>query len=277
LAASWVWGDELEIAGFCEIDDYCGKVLNKNFPGVPIYKDITKLDGKQFKNIDLITGGFPCQDISVAGRGAGLEDGTRSGLWFEMLRIISEVRPGYALIENVPMLTLRGGTRVIADLTQIGYDASWTIISAQDVGAWHKRKRIWIVAYPGHLCRGNNVSGDVGLCSGEQFEKAIGNASQFEITGSSQESETMAQDVPDTAQHRLQRSSKTGNNGKNRQKPGYKFSTRCNRGREYWAVEPNVGRVANGVPKRVDRLKGLGNAIVPQCSALIMNRIKELI
>ena len=155
LASTWVWGDELEIAGFCEIDEYCRKVLRKNFPGVPIYEDIKKLNGEEFNNIDLITGGFPCTDISVAGKGKGLVDEetgerTRSGLWFEMHRIIGEVRPKFALIENVPMLTLRGGTRVIADLTQIGYDAEWQIIGASDLNppAWHRRKRIWIVAYP---------------------------------------------------------------------------------------------------------------------------------
>ena len=156
LAGQWVWGDDHEIVGFCEIDKYCHKVLNKNFPGVPIYEDIQQLNGKDFNDIDLITGGFPCQDISVAGKGAGIEEGTRSGLWFEMLRIISEVRPRFALIENVPMLTIRGGTRVVADLTKIGYDAEWTIIGADDVGAWHKRKRIWIVAYPQEFSNSNS-------------------------------------------------------------------------------------------------------------------------
>jgi DNA (cytosine-5)-methyltransferase 1 len=125
------------------------------------------------------------------------------------------------------------------------------------------------------LCRGNNVSGDVGLCSGEQFKKAIGNASQFEITGSSQESETMAQDVPDTAQHRLQRSSKTGNFGEINSKTQGQRTGQADyvAGSCYWAVEPNVGRVANGVPKRVDRLKGLGNAIVPQVVYEIMKKL----
>ncbi len=155
LAAKWVWEDELDIVGFCEIDKYAQKVLKKNFPGVPIYEDITKLNGKSFKNIDLLTGGFPCQDISIAGKGAGLE-GARSGLWTEMHRIISEVRPRFALIENVPMLTIRGGTRVIADLAEIGYDCEWQIVGADDVGAWHRRKRIWIVAYPRHLCGGGD-------------------------------------------------------------------------------------------------------------------------
>jgi len=193
LAAQWVWGEELEIVGFCEIEKYCQEVLKKNFPGVPIYDDITKLNGKDFKNIDLITGGFPCQDISVAGKGAGIE-GSRSSLWFEMHRIIGEVRPSFALIENVPMLVIRGGTRVIADLAEIGYDSSWTIIGADDVGAWHRRKRIWIVAYPRYLCGRNDEPRNVGLCGGKQFDTTIGTASQFEIARSSEESEV----VPDT-------------------------------------------------------------------------------
>ena len=143
LAARWAG---FETIGFCEIDKYCRKVLKKNFPGVPIYEDVTKLNGSQFKDIFLITGGFPCQDISIAGKGAGI-DGERSGLWSELFRIIGEVRPKYALIENVPALTFRGGTRVIGDLTEIGYDCEWQIVGADDVGAPHRRKRIWIVAY----------------------------------------------------------------------------------------------------------------------------------
>ena len=118
LAARWAG---IETVGFCEIDKYAQKVLQKNFPGVPIYEDVNKLNGSEFKDIYLLTGGFPCQDISIAGKGAGIE-GERSGLWSELFRIIGEVRPKYALIENVPALTFRGGTRVIGDLTEIGYD-----------------------------------------------------------------------------------------------------------------------------------------------------------
>ena len=264
LAASWVWGDELEIAGFCEIDEYCGKVLNKNFPGVPIYKDIQELDGTQFKNIDLLTGGFPCQDISVAGRGAGLEDGTRSGLWSEMLRVISEVRPGYALVENVPMLTLRGGTRVIADLTQIGYDASWTIISAQDLGALHKRARIWIVAYPSS--KGQREPYDY---------KELPGRVQLQSGDGSGEVETADTGMayPDTNRKRSQRmESESQKSQRSDKQTGLQGGT-GNGG--WWDVEPDVGRVAHGIPKRVDRLRGLGNAIVPQCAALIMERIKN--
>ena len=143
LAARWAG---LQTIQFVEIDPYCQRVLKKNFPDVPIHDDVKTLDGTQFKDIFLITGGFPCQDISIAGKGAGI-DGERSGLWTELFRIISEVRPRFALVENVPALTFRGGTRVIGDLTEIGYDCEWQIVGADDVGAPHRRKRIWIVAY----------------------------------------------------------------------------------------------------------------------------------
>ena len=256
LAASWVWGNELDLAGFCEQDVYCGKVLKKNFPDVPIYPDIKELRGEWFQDIDLITGGFPCQDISVAGKGAGI-DGDRSGLWSELCRIISEVRPRYALIENVPMLIHRGLERVLCDLAEIGYDAEWQVIGADNVGARHKRKRIWIVAYPGHLRGRHDECGDVGLRSGKQAETAIGNASQFEVAGPGKEPKTMAY-----TQHAGRHD--TGTVPHTDERIG-----------NIWTVEPDVGRVANGVPKRVDRLRGLGNAIVPQIAVLIMQMIKD--
>jgi len=297
LAASWVWGEELDLAGFCEQDAYCGKVLKKNFPDVPIYPDIKELRGEWFQDIDLITGGFPCQDISVAGKGAGI-DGDRSGLWSELCRIISEVRPRYALIENVPMLIHRGLERVLLDLTEIGYDAEWQVIGADDVGARHKRKRIWIVAYPGHLRGRHDECGNVGLRSGKQAETAIGNASQFEVAGPGKEPEAVAH--ADDAGSGASADGTDGNGsqenqGRHRQpfsesgRHGETMAYTQHAGRhdtgtvphtderigDIWTVEPDVGRVANGVPKRVDRLRGLGNAIVPQVAALIMQMIKD--
>ena len=269
LAASWVWGDDLDLQGFCEIDSYCQKVLKKNFPDVPIYSDITELQPEWFDDIDLLTGGFPCQDISAAGKGEGIE-GERSGLWFEMLRLISGIRPRYALIENVPMLLHRGLGRVICDLASIGYDAEWQIISAADLGAPHLRKRIWIVAYPGHLRRRHHVGGDVELRGRQQAETAQRSASQPEIAGSSQESEVVAdpecQDVGQEINQWSQYIRQRCEMGEVVEPIGSRDS--------YWLTEPNVGRVADGVPHRVDRLRGLGNAIVPQCTALIMERIK---
>jgi DNA-cytosine methyltransferase len=395
LAAEWVWQEDLEIVGFCEIEPYCQKLLKQNFPGVKIYNDITKLDGKSLEGVDLITGGFPCQDISVAGKGVGIE-GKRSGLWSEMYRIISEVRPKYAIIENVPMLLHRGLERVLCDLAEGGFDAEWQIIGADDVGARHRRKRIWIVAYPRHLCRGDDVTGDVGLCSGEQSEATIGSASQPETTGSGEEHEAMAhtkdggrkqtkrkgrkgskrgssnlrgsqgegkeaerglsnptgiglhteedkqvlegkrgsellplesgslpdsehdgsygseerrstvqtgndnkkgkkQSVkskgvykskgkgdlsgsksPDTDIKGVERSARSGD-FKEKGSYSYQFTSRHYKGGDYWAAEPILGRVANGVPRRVDRLKGLGNAIVPLCVVNTMVRVKDLI
>lgn len=114
----------------------------------PIWDDVCTFDGKPWRGrVDVVSGGFPCQDISSAGKGAGI-DGERSGLWGEMARIIGEVRPKYAFIENSPMLTTRGLDRVLCDLAQMGFDVSWGVVSAADVGAKHKRERIWVVAHP---------------------------------------------------------------------------------------------------------------------------------
>ena len=270
LAASWVWGDELDIVGFCEIDTYCHKVLNKNFPGVPIYKDITTLDGNQFKNIDIITGGFPCQDISIAGHGKSLinektGETTRSGLWFEMLRVISEVRPRYALIENVPMLTVRGGVRVIADLTEIGYDASWTIVSAADVGAWHNRKRIWIVAHSGceYGERNANLQQHESKIRAQSKRKAIISSGRSKATRSN----GRTKNVSDSNRKRRRGRQTDWKNAENARQ------LRRSPKHGYWHTEPELGRVANGIPNRVDRLKGLGNAIVPQCAYEIFKYI----
>jgi len=137
----------IETVWNCEIDEWCRDLLKKRFPGATQYDNVETIGKHNLKPVDIISGGFPCQDISVAGKGEGL-DGKRSGLWFEMYRIISELLPRFALIENVQLLTKRGGTRVLSDLAEIGYDAEWQIISAASVGARHLRKRLWIIAYP---------------------------------------------------------------------------------------------------------------------------------
>jgi DNA (cytosine-5)-methyltransferase 1 len=134
-----------------EIEDYPRRVLLQRqadglLPRFPIWDDIRTFDGKPWAGkVDVISGGFPCQDISAAGKGDGL-DGERSGLWREMARVICEVRPRYAFIENSPMLTIRGLDRVLCDLAQMGFDARWGVVGAADVGAVHQRDRIWIVA-----------------------------------------------------------------------------------------------------------------------------------
>jgi len=138
-----------------EIEDYPRRVLLQRqadgfLPRFPIWDDICTFEGKPWRGkVDVISGGFPCQDISAAGKGDGL-DGERSGLWTQMARVVGEVRPPFVFVENSPMLTTRGGTRVIADLTQMGYDTKWTVMGAADVGAPHQRDRMWIVGKASH-------------------------------------------------------------------------------------------------------------------------------
>lgn len=151
-----------------EIEDYPRRVLLQRqadglLPRFPIWDDVSTFDGRPWRGkVQIVTGGFPCQDISAAGKGTGL-DGERSGLWGEMARIICEVRPNYAFIENSPMLTLRGLDRVLCDLAKMGFDANWGVLGADDVGAKHKRDRIWIVAYTNDPKRRRELRGFRGL------------------------------------------------------------------------------------------------------------------
>jgi len=262
LAAEWCWGKELEIVGFVEIDPFCQKVLRKHWPDVPIYSDIK--DFHYNGAVELITGGFPCQDISIAGKGVGIE-GERSGLWSEFRRIIGEVRPRFALIENVPMLIHRGLGRVLSDLAEIGYNAEWQCISAAEVGAWHKRERIWIVAYPTDTRDRQRMRIDG---QGQETDKRW-REQPFSEFG------TGGQVVPDSKQRIEQCGGEIPNTTDTRAKRMYKRENLSDR--EQWQSEPNVGRVAHGIPNRVDRLKSLGNAIVPQVAYVIMQQIKQII
>lgn len=151
----------LERAGFevewqVEVDPFCREVLAEHFPEARRFEDVKEVGAEELGSVDVICGGFPCQDLSFAGKGAGI-DGTRSGLWSEFARIVCEIRPSYVLVENVPaLLTGRGKRwerapigRVLGDLAEVGYDAEWACLSAREFGAPHLRKRVWIVAYPG--------------------------------------------------------------------------------------------------------------------------------
>lgn len=143
LAAKWAG---METAWFSEVDPYASAVLKKHWPDVPNHGDIRNIKGADVEPIDILCGGFPCQDISVAGRGAGIE-GERSGLWKEYARLIGELRPRYVVAENVSALRSRGLITVLKDLYALGYDAEWHCIPASAVGAPHQRDRVWIIAY----------------------------------------------------------------------------------------------------------------------------------
>lgn len=145
LAAHWMgW----ETTAFVERDPECHKRLERIFPGVPIYDDVRTFNGNDYKHsVDIVCGGFPCQDISAAGKQAGIT-GERSGLWKELHRIISEIRPQYAVVENVSALLGRGMDVVLADFSEIGYDTEWRTFSACELGFPHPRERVFIIAYP---------------------------------------------------------------------------------------------------------------------------------
>lgn len=146
----------MQCAWQVEIDEFCRKVLTKHWPNVPKFNDVRECGKHNLERVDLIAGGFPCQDISYTGLGAGL-NGERSGLWFQMFRIICELRPRYVLVENVSALLNRGAGRVLADLAGVGFNAEWETLRASDFGAPHRRERVFIAAYA------NEGNGKAGL------------------------------------------------------------------------------------------------------------------
>ena len=217
-----------ETVAFCEVDEKAQRVLKKHWSHVPIYPDVSTLKGSDLGTIDVICGGFPCQDISLAGKGAGLEGG-RSGLWWEFHRLIKETSPKFVIIENVSALRSRGLDQVLRSLFEIGYDAEWHCLPASSVGAPHQRDRIWIISYPSQAVADTDHTGSQGGLSwrqGKEWKAELGYLGRCSTVD--------GQPIEN-----------------------------------FWATEPNVGRVAHGVPNRVDRLKQLGNAVVPQIPELI--------
>ncbi|MDY6960326.1 MAG: DNA cytosine methyltransferase [Pseudomonadota bacterium] len=267
----------MRTVAFCEIEPFARRVLRKHWPEVPIYEDVRQLTADALRRdgigVDLICGGFPCQDISFAGKGAGLA-GERSGLWSEFARLIGELRPEFVIVENVAALLGRGLDRVLGDLATLGFDAEWHCIPAAAVGAPHRRDRVWIIAYPRgeqHEAGGAAIRrpGAEGLQQAALADAERVRASQS-ARGECQErmgpilgSEALADAYShnrygrrsDVQVGRVGLQGEAGHNG---------HSSRAE-----WLTEPDVGRVAHGVPARVDRLRGLGNAVVPQIPELI--------
>lgn len=250
-----------ETAAFCEIDKKAQLVLRKHWPDVPIFEDVSTLKGNDVGPIDVICGGFPCQDLSTAGKGAGLA-GARSGLWYEFHRLIEEIRPQYALIENVSALRSRGLDEVLRSLSEIGYDAEWHCIPAAAVGAAHRRDRIWIVAYPSQLQR-NGSNDYTGECLESEEASELGDGGWSQNVADPSGFRLQGQGEPEQPQHPAPIVTREAVESQHGRVAGI------------WATEPSVGRVANGVPGRVDRLKQLGNAVVPQIPELIGRAILQ--
>ena len=211
-----------------EIEPFAQRVLAKHWPDVRRWDDVRTWPQGDTEPVDLIAAGFPCQDISYAGKGAGL-DGERSGLFFEVARIIGEMGPRYVLLENVSALLTRGLGDVLGALASFGYDAEWHCIPAAAVGAPHVRDRVFIIAY-------SNADG---------------------------------RDVPNSDSKRRRMRKTDRKDATHAWKPPSRKEFR------QWGTEPDVGRVANGISSRVDRLKGLGNAVVPQVAEYIGRQLKQ--
>ena len=216
-----------QTVGFCEADPFCRRVLARHWPGVPIFPDIRRLDGTRLHQDGirpgLVCGGFPCQDISLAGRGGGLA-GARSGLWAEMARIVGECRPRWVVVENVPGLRSRGADRVIGDLAALGYACWPLVVGAVHAGAPHRRRRVFVLA------RSNAAAANT---KGARLEMRQPGAAP--------------------------------------RPPGLPAERRGG-----WPAEPGLRRVDDGFPGRVDRVRTLGNAVVPAVAAAIGRAIRAV-
>ncbi len=248
---------------YCEIERYAqGVLLSRMQSGdidhAPIFDDVRNLSKRMLPEIDIIYGGFPCQDISCAGRGIGMEKGDRSGLFFEIVRLTEEIRPAFVFLENVPAIRTRGLSRVIRELSLLRYDLRWTVLSAAEVGAPHLRKRWFLLGADSDRIGSRD---EYGRWRGSHWK----DPAKFIDDG---KEESLADASGERLERQLCKSRKLAKGNLLSQGQGSKQAGRFGGlgndvGRNWWTIEPDVGRVANGVPKRVDRLKCLGNSVVP--------------
>jgi len=257
LACEWA---EIETIGFVENDAYCQKVLRKHWPQIPIVEDIRDVEEDSFpRPVDLITAGFPCQPFSVAGKRGSTKDDRY--LWPETLAVIKAVKPKWVLLENVAGIIPLALDDVLSDLEGAGYAWESCVIPAVSVGAWHRRDRVWVVAH---------AESD-GLCT-ESPKGQRGNLPELARI----EIGSCSEDVADTEkQHSYECHYNRGSRPRQIPEPR-DCSEEEGPVSSWWATEPELGRVAYGIPNRVDRLKCLGNAIVPQVAYEIIRVIKEI-
>jgi len=261
-----------------EIDPYCNKVLKKHWPEVANHGNIKQIDWTTVKRPDVICGGYPCQPFSTAGKRRGTDDPRH--LWPWVRNAISALQPTYAILENVRGHLSMGGLQVIGELAEIGYDAEWRVVSAAGVGAPHRRDRIIIVAYPNGASRQQQPKrqiqkSNIGRCSEDVADSASKcsdgrqcgkHRTQFKEKGLQKQTRTGGTDVAHADSVRPQAA-------RTEQQAAIFTRGDSNHYRHMatgqWETEPDVGRVADGVSNRVDRLRGLGNAVVPQVAEYI--------
>ena len=283
----------MEIIGQVEIDDYCQKILALRWPDVPKWRDVKTFDGTAFVREHgqpyIISGGFPCQDLSYAGTGKGLE-GERSGLWSEMFRIIYEVKPRYVLVENVSALLGRGLGVVLRDLASVGYDAEWECLPASFVGAPHQRDRVWIVAYPNSIRRDlweRNIGDGHFQDDKERPSKKVQQERNERKSRTSKTSETLADTGGKPVRRREVFTQDSGDIdewwsdskkwGINRiiSKVGTAPLQRLVISWEELDTVPELHRMVDGTPEGLERIHLLGNGQVVQVVQWIGERIME--
>lgn len=279
-----------ETVAFVEREPYCQRLLGKHWPNVPIYDDITTYNPR-LHSADVICGGFPCQDISTAGKQAGIKEGTRSGLFYELMRVIRLVQPRYVVLENVAAILANGLDTVLGELAEAGFDAEWACIPASAVGACHQRDRWWLVAYSnrwdgqsGQVARSavheqaarQGADGDAGSADevgGDAFHPTGHGRRQGDpntsgcAEGTGKREKQGSRDVCGAPAN-------TSSQGLERQKPAWRFAARqlCPDWGKYIS-QPVLCRGDDGLSGRVDRLKALGNAVVPQVAMIPLSRV----
>lgn len=258
LAARWLGG--FETVQFVERDSFCQRILRKHWPTVPIHDDICTFEPEP-GSADVICGGFPCQDISIAGKQAGIKKGTRSGLFYELMRIVRLVGPRYVVLENVSAITSNGLDTVLGTLAEAGFNAEWACIPASAVGACHRRDRWWCVAHPPHLFRNGCPAGHAGPGGGASVSES-GNGD--------------GTDAPHPYHQRQQERQPAAIAGGPRRTCWGDAPQRLNPDWRSYLSKPVLRRGDDGLSGRVDRLRALGNAVVPQVAAIPLARVLDL-
>jgi len=259
---------------FIELDPFCQKILKKNFPDVPIHDDIrtyTAFTGQ----FDIICGGFPCQSISVAGNRAGITKESRSGIFYELMRVICMVRPRFVVLENVAAILNNGLDIVLGELSQAGYDAEWSIISASSLGACHKRSRWWCVAYTNDYGSSSTEISGLDDKTDNDSSKRPNQISESSRSSKSTNSRTFQSFTKstDSNSERLQRQvfSKM-----EREIWTESNTRRLNPNWRQYVSKPILPRGSDGLSFRVDRTKALGNSVVPQVAAIPLQRVLDI-
>ena len=286
LAARWLGG--IETVQFVEREPYCQRILAKHWPDVPIHDDICTFNPAP-GSADIVCGGFPCQDISTAGKQAGIKEGTRSGLFYELMRVVRLVGPRFVVLENVAAITSNGMDAVLGTLAEAGFDAEWACIPAADVGACHRRDRWWCVAYAPGARHGvsegcviggiqanaeSSGKGSDASCTSHLLSdgQQIGHAGESGVSAVSEFGDGCGAAVAHPHCHRLEGPHQLA--GRRQEWPA--APRRLNPDWRSYLSEPVLCRGDDGLSGRVDRLKALGNAVVPQVAMVPLARVLGL-